>query len=99
MLLYDQNTDLSKFLKTNYNKELIFSLEEIKLNFRLSKFREALKAKNMEAALICKPENIRYLSRFTGSSGYVLITAKEACLITDFRYIEQAKQECVDYDN
>ena len=45
MLLYDQNADLSKFLKTNYNKGLIFSLEEIKLNFRLSKFREALKAK------------------------------------------------------
>ena len=46
----------------------------------------------MEAALICKPENIRYLSRFTGSSGYVLITAKEAYLITDFRYIEQSNK-------
>jgi len=73
-------------------------LEEITLNSRLSKFREALKEKNIEAALICKPENRRYLSGFTGSAGYVLITAEKAYFITDFRYIEQAKQECIGYE-
>ncbi len=37
--------------------------------------------------------NVRYLTGFTGSSGYCIITAGDALFITDFRYEEQAKTE------
>jgi Xaa-Pro aminopeptidase len=37
--------------------------------------------------------NRRYLSGFTGSTGWLLITAGHAFVATDFRYFEQAKRE------
>lgn len=49
--------------------------------------------KNLQGILITKDKNRYYLTGFTGSSGYLLITPKEVFLLTDFRYIEQAKQE------
>lgn len=39
--------------------------------------------------------NRRYLSGFTGSNGVVLLTRTEKILITDYRYIEQAKAQTV----
>lgn len=42
-------------------------------------------------ALITSKTNIRYLSNFTGSSGFMLITKSKKYLFTDFRYIERAK--------
>lgn len=38
--------------------------------------------------------NRRYLSGFTGSTGYVVVTQERAVIAVDFRYIEQAEQEC-----
>lgn len=37
--------------------------------------------------------NVRYLSGFTGSSGYLLVTAKSGWFLTDNRYTTQAKEE------
>ena len=48
-------------------------------------------AKNPHALLITDKSNIAYLSNFTGSSGFMLITPKKSYLFTDFRYIERAK--------
>lgn len=42
--------------------------------------------------LITDKSNIRYLSNFTGSSGFMLLTKGKSYLFTDFRYIERAKQ-------
>lgn len=47
-----------------------------------------------QALLLTDPLNIRYLTGFTGSSSYLLLTASQAALITDYRYIEQAQQQC-----
>jgi len=49
---------------------------------------------SLEAILISQPENRRYISGFTGSSGWLLITANEEMIITDFRYYEQVTREC-----
>jgi Xaa-Pro aminopeptidase len=38
--------------------------------------------------------NRRYLSGFTGSTGWLLISADEAFIVVDFRYVEQAEAEC-----
>ena len=48
---------------------------------------------NCEALLVEDYYNIRFLSGFTGSNGLLLITKELKYLITDFRYIEQAKKQ------
>ena len=60
---------------------------------RLFKFREGLRNRDLDAALITKRENYFYMSGFTGSSAYLLITLDDAFLITDFRYVEQAEKQ------
>lgn len=45
----------------------------------------------MHNCLITNKSNIRYLSNFTGSSGFMLLTKSKKYLFTDFRYIERAK--------
>ena len=44
--------------------------------------------------LVTDRRNVRYLSGFTGTSGYVLLGDGKAYFITDFRYTEQAKSQC-----
>ena len=55
---------------------------------RLQKLRQKLAEKELDAILISQPENRHYLSGFTGSAGYLLITPQKAVLATDFRYVE-----------
>ncbi|KGE17984.1 M24 family metallopeptidase [Paenibacillus wynnii] len=62
-------------------------------NNRVSKLRKVLQARGLDAMLITSGINRRYLSGFTGSSGYVLITAEESYLLTDFRYRTQAAEQ------
>ncbi len=60
---------------------------------RVRKLRKKLKKEKLESFLICKAQNCRYLSGFTGSFCFLLITEDEQYLFTDFRYISQAKEE------
>ena len=63
---------------------------------QLWKLRNAIAERKLDAFLISQPENLRYLSGFTGSSGWLLISEKNTILATDFRYVEQAKVESPD---
>ncbi len=65
---------------------------------RLQKLRRKLPEKELDGILISQPENRSYLSGFSGSSGYLLVTGKEAILATDFRYVEQAQAQAPDYE-
>jgi Xaa-Pro aminopeptidase len=65
---------------------------------RLRKLRKLIAEKGLDALLISQPENLRYLSGFTGSSGWLLISGQSAILATDFRYVEQAKEESPDFE-
>ena len=65
---------------------------------RLARFREQLSDKGIDAGILYKPENRRYLSGFTGSSGYVVVTLDDAYFITDFRYMEQASKQCMGFE-
>ena len=63
---------------------------------RLSKLRELIGARGVEAALLSLYENRRYYSGFTGSNGYLIVTADCLTLITDRRYTQQAKDQTQD---
>ncbi len=58
---------------------------------RLLKLRKTIKAKKIQALLVTDQFNVRYLSDFTGTNGQILLTAKKAYFITDFRYLAVAK--------
>lgn len=56
----------------------------------LSRVREL----GAQAFVVTSPVNRRYLTGFTGSAGTVWISESKRALLTDFRYIEQAKGQC-----
>ncbi|MED1823652.1 Xaa-Pro peptidase family protein [Brevibacillus agri] len=64
---------------------------------RLDKLREALAQVGANAFITEKAENRFYLSGFTGSTGWVVVTETEAFLVTDFRYVEQAQEQAPDF--
>ncbi|MBU4532128.1 MAG: Xaa-Pro peptidase family protein [Eubacteriales bacterium] len=65
---------------------------------RLSRVRQVISEQGLDAILVSSPDNRRYLSGFTGTSGVLLISADEHRLLTDFRYVEQAERECSEFD-
>jgi len=65
---------------------------------RLTKLRQALSEEGLEAILISQPENRRYVSGFTGSAGYLIISSTINILAVDFRYTEQARGQASDYE-
>jgi len=67
---------------------------------RLANFRENMGTMGVEAFLVSIEENRHYLSGFTGgdgqfdeTAGILIITADKAYLVTDGRYVTQAKNE------
>lgn len=60
---------------------------------RLQQMRALISEEGMDVFLVSQQENRRYLSGFTGSSGWLFISQRQAILATDFRYTEQAEQE------
>ncbi len=68
------------------------------MNNRLDKVREVIAEKKIDAIIVTSDINRRYITGFTGSSGYALITMDKAMFVTDFRYIEQANNEAVGYE-
>ncbi|MFB4164588.1 M24 family metallopeptidase [Alteribacillus sp. JSM 102045] len=65
---------------------------------RLEKLRQTLKNNSIDAVFIKSPANRRYLSGFTGTAGALFISQTKACLITDFRYIQQAQKQCREFE-
>ena len=65
---------------------------------RLQRLRQSLTQQELDVLIVSQLENRRYLSGFTGSAGWLLISASDAFLAVDFRYVEQAKKEASDFD-
>jgi Xaa-Pro aminopeptidase len=65
---------------------------------RLTKLREKMSFESLEAFIIASPENRRYMSGFTGTSAMLVVLHDKAYLLTDFRYIEQAKAQAPEFE-
>lgn len=65
---------------------------------RITKLRQSLLEQELDGILISQPENRRYLSGFTGSAGWLVISAERSILITDFRYFEQVGREAPEFE-
>ncbi|MCX7914462.1 MAG: Xaa-Pro peptidase family protein [Thermodesulfovibrionales bacterium] len=60
---------------------------------KLSFLNNTLKKKNLDALFIGNLKNLRYLTGFSGSSGFAFILRDRILFYTDFRYQEQAFNE------
>lgn len=60
---------------------------------KIKNIRRVLEDENLDAILITKPENRRYMTGFTGTAGVAIISLNDAVFITDFRYTEQAGEQ------
>ena len=59
---------------------------------RCNKYLQAFKSKGMDAVVVHRDENMRYLTGYTGE-GCVFVSDEEVCIVTDFRYTEQAERQ------
>ncbi|XMB66209.1 aminopeptidase P family protein [Mycoplasmatota bacterium zrk1] len=70
----------------------------------VKRIKEIIKNENYQAIFLAGNENeavlknIRYVSGFTGTSGYVFIGADFGYFISDFRYRDQAKNQVTDLE-
>ena len=60
---------------------------------RLEALRQWLTLRGADAALLSLYENRRYYSGFTGSNGYLIVTADGLAMLTDRRYTRQAEEQ------
>lgn len=60
---------------------------------RQDDLRKSLLEQKVNAFIISRPENIFYLSGFSGTTADLLISKDKAVLVTDFRYRERANEE------
>jgi Xaa-Pro aminopeptidase len=60
---------------------------------RIPRVRERFDDAGIDALLVTRLVNVRYLTGFTGSAGMLLVTAAEAVLVTDGRYRDQSAEQ------
>ncbi|MCI0768737.1 MAG: aminopeptidase P family protein [Chloroflexi bacterium] len=68
------------------------------MNQRVQRLRQRLADEGNDAVFISAPENRRYLSGFTGSAGYLIVSQEHAYVATDFRYWEQVGRQSPDFE-
>jgi len=61
---------------------------------RISRLLRKVHREKLPAMLVTDPVNVSYLSGFTGDDSWLLVGHGRPCLLTDFRYAEQAEREC-----
>ena len=64
------------------------------MNTALMKLKSSMEQKGIEAVLVTDINNVFYLSGFTGTSAYLIIDNNNNYIFTDFRYIQQAGEQC-----
>jgi Xaa-Pro aminopeptidase len=69
------------------------TLPPLDVSRRLDSVRDVLADAGCDSLLVTKLENVRYLSGFSGSAAFLLVTPVRAILTSDSRYFEQATQQ------
>jgi Xaa-Pro aminopeptidase len=77
----------------------VSGLAPLAVSSRLGRLRPRLAelgADGIDALLVTRLPNVRYLTGFTGSAGMLLVRAEDAVLVSDGRYGEQARTQLRD---
>jgi Xaa-Pro aminopeptidase len=54
--------------------------------------------RELDSLLVTNLLNVRYLTGFTGTNGACIVTPDERLFFTDFRYLEQAREQVPDFE-
>ena len=65
---------------------------------RADRVVEAMRARELDSLLVTNLLNVRYLTGFTGTNGACIVTAEERLFFTDFRYVEQAREQVPEFE-
>ena len=57
-----------------------------------------LDERELDSLLVTNLVNVRYLTGFTGSNGACVVTREERLFVTDFRYVQQAREQVPDFE-
>jgi len=63
---------------------------------RLAALVDSLTTAHLDGLLVTSLPNIRYLTGFSGTNALLFVNARDACLVTDFRYQTQVQAEVGD---
>jgi Xaa-Pro aminopeptidase len=59
---------------------------------RIQKLRAHFKALGVDAVLVTQPSDLRYLTGFPNADAWLVVSAKKAFYVTDFRYTAEARK-------
>ena len=65
---------------------------------RLKQVISILEEKELDAIVVSNGYNMRYLSGFSGATGYLYLSRNKKIVMTDSRYTIQAKEETEGFD-
>lgn len=65
---------------------------------RIAQLRDEMTQAGENAFVVTEAKNRRYLSGFSGSSGWLVVTPTASVLITDGRYWDQVERQCADVE-
>ncbi|MGI8945380.1 MAG: M24 family metallopeptidase [Thermoleophilaceae bacterium] len=65
---------------------------------RADRVVDLLRERELDSLLVTDLVNVRYLTGFTGTNGACVLTADERLFLTDFRYVEQAREQVRDFE-
>ena len=65
---------------------------------RADRLVELLAERQLDSLLVTSLLNVRYLTGFTGTNGACVLTPDERLFFTDFRYVEQAREEVPEFE-
>jgi Xaa-Pro aminopeptidase len=71
---------------------------EATVEARTDRVVELLAERELDCLLVTNLVNVRYLTGFTGTNGACVITPDERLFLTDFRYVEQSREEVRGYE-
>jgi len=57
-----------------------------------------LEGRQLDCLLVTNLVNVRYLTGFTGTNGACIVSREDRVFLTDFRYVQQAKEQVPDFD-
>jgi Xaa-Pro aminopeptidase len=65
---------------------------------RSDRLVELMAERELDSLLVTNLLNVRYLTGFTGTNGACIVTPDERLFFTDFRYVEQAREQVPDFE-
>ncbi|MGM9516073.1 M24 family metallopeptidase [Roseateles sp. DB2] len=65
---------------------------------RVARLRTHMAETGLDAWLVFAPEHLRYLFNYSGEAACGLIGTRGSWLVTDYRFIEQAEEECMHHE-